>query len=245
VAVAWLADVKTYHVESWLDAIALHADPPLARNTLKRIQSALSGIFSLAKRLGYYDGANPCTGTRTDPKAPESAETHAYSLEEEEKILAVLPEPAATALAVACYAGLRAGEIEGLTWPDYANGELNVSRSIWNGHVGAPKTRKSMAAVPVIRQLSERLDLHRARMGNPQAGPIFATSLGTPLALSNIMHRHIVPALNRCVPCGRSEGIPHLKANHDYVRDPRLPQWRGYHAAGSAPTCIAWAFRFW
>src|ERR1700680_5055413 len=45
------------------------------------------------------------------------------------------------------------------------------------------------------------------------------------------MHRHIVPALNRCVHCGRAEGIPHLKANHDYGRDPRLPQWRGYHAA--------------
>jgi hypothetical protein len=34
---------------------------------------------------------------------------------------------------------------------------MHISRSIWNGHVGAPKTRKSAAPVPAIRQVAERL----------------------------------------------------------------------------------------
>jgi len=64
---------------------------------------------------------------------------------------------------------------------DLANDEMHISRSIWNGHVTAPKTRKGRAPVPVIRQLAERLERHRLRSGNPQVGPIFANSLGKPL----------------------------------------------------------------
>jgi integrase len=214
--------------------VAQFANPALSRNTLKRVQSALSGIFSLAKRLGYYDVSNPCTGTRTDPKATESSETVAYSLEDEERILSVLPESAATIFAVAAYAGLRQGEMQGLTWPDYANGELRVAHSIWNGRVGLPKTRKSMASVPVIRQLRERLDMHRSREASafasgkrtapPIEGPIFSTAIGTPLGLPNLVKRYIQPALNRCVHCGRSPGIPHLPATHgDFERDERFP----------------------
>jgi hypothetical protein len=38
--------------------------------------------------------------------------------------------------------GLRHGEIQGLLWENFRNGEMYVSRSIWNGHITEPKTRK-------------------------------------------------------------------------------------------------------
>jgi hypothetical protein len=93
----WLKDTRTFHVQSWLNAIA---KGDLSRNSQKRIQSVVSGIFSLAKQLGYYDGVNPVQDTRIDPAAPEAAETYAYSLEEIRALLELLPEPAATAFAV-------------------------------------------------------------------------------------------------------------------------------------------------
>jgi hypothetical protein len=62
-------------------------------NSLKRIQSVLSGVFALAKQLGYYEGVNPLQDTRIDPRAAEPAETYAYSLEEVQALVAVLPEP--------------------------------------------------------------------------------------------------------------------------------------------------------
>lgn len=225
----WLKDVRTHHVQGWLNDIAKSSS--LSRNSLKRIQSVLSGIFSLAKRLGYYEGVNPVQDTRVDPTAAEPAETYAYSLEEVQSLLAVLPEPAATAFAVAAFMGLRIGEIEALQWEDYRDREMHISRSIWNGHIGAPKTRKSAAPVPVIRQLAERLELHRLHSGNPEAGPIFANSLGKPLNMNNLLNRFILPVLDRCARCGRAKGKPHLKADHDYERDARLPQWHGWHAA--------------
>jgi Phage integrase family len=140
------------------------------------------------------------------------------------------PEPAATAFAVAGYMGLRHGEIRGLLWENYHDGEMYVSRSIWNGHVTAPKTRKGRTPVPVIRQLAERLEMHRLRSGNPQTGPIFANSLGKPLSMNNLLKRAILPALDRCEHC-RKPKAEHGKADHQFKRDARYPEWHGWHAA--------------
>ena len=131
---------------------------------------------------------------------------------------------------MASYAGLRRGELEGLEWPDYHDGALHVARSIWNSKTTAPKTKKSCAAVPVIKQLAERLELHRMRSGNPETGPIFRNSLGQPLNINNLLNRVILPAVNRCAICRLPEGKPHLKQDHDYKRDDSLPEWHGLHA---------------
>jgi integrase len=51
-------------------------------------------------------------------------------LEEVQALLAVLPELASTAFAVAAFMGLRIGEIEALQWEDYRDGEMHISRSL-------------------------------------------------------------------------------------------------------------------
>jgi integrase len=226
-----LRDVRTYDAQQWLDQVA--AGRNLSRNTLKHIKSALSGIFTLARRQGFYDGANPVQGTAISPTAREPEETYAYSLDEVQMMLSILPEPAATVFSVAAFAGLRFGELQGVNWEDWHDGALWVSRSMWNGHVNEPKTRKSRAPVPVIKQLAARLDMHRLRAGNPQSGPMFANSIGGRLNLNNMLARVILSSLNRCAVCGLSEGRPHLKAKepHAFVRDARYPKWRGWHAA--------------
>jgi integrase len=222
----WLRDTRTYQVQGWLDKIGAGK---LSRNTLQHIKSVISGMFSHAKQQDYFDGENPARDTKINPKAAEPVDTYAYTLDEIFTILALLPEPAATAFAVAGFMGLRHGEIQGLLWENYRDGELYVSRSIWNGREVAPKTRKSQASVPVIPLLAERLELHRLRCGNPSAGPIFANAKGKPLALTSVVNRVILPALNRCEVCGKAENQHH--AEHLYKRDGRIPEWHGWHAA--------------
>lgn len=95
--------------------------------------------------------------------------------------------------------------------------------------ISDPKTRKGRAPVPVIRQLADRLEIHRLRCASPNVGPIFANALGKPLALGSAVNRVILPALNRCESCGKAE-LSH-KADHPYKRDARLPEWLGWHAA--------------
>jgi hypothetical protein len=126
----WLKDTRTYKVQGWLDQIGAGS---LSRNTLKRIKSLVSGIFTLAKQLDYFQGENPARDTAVNPGAAEPQETYAYTLDEIKSILALLPEPASTAFAVAVLMGLRRGEIQGLLWENYRDGEMYVSRSIWNG----------------------------------------------------------------------------------------------------------------
>src|SRR5262252_5200806 len=147
----WLKDARTYHVQRWLNQIAT---AKLSRNTLKHIKSVVSGIFTLAKQQDYFQGENPARDTTIDPRASEPQETYAYSLEELQTIISLLPEPAATAFAAAAFMGLRHGEIQGLLWENYRDDEIYVSRSIWNGRVTDPKTRKGRAPIPVIRQLA-------------------------------------------------------------------------------------------
>ena len=94
----------------------------------------------------------------------------------------------------------------------------------------APRTRKGRAPLPVFRQLAERLELHRLRCGNPQSGPIFANALGKPLAIVSLTSRYILPTLNRWYCCGKSEST-HQKANRQFTRDSRIPEWHGWHPA--------------
>jgi integrase len=222
-----LKDTRTHHVQGWLNRIG--ADN-LSRNTLMHIKSVVSAIFTLAKQQDYFDSENPARDTAINPGASEPQETYAYTLEEIQTILSRLPEPAGTAFAIASFMGLRHGELRGLLWENYRNQEMQVSRSIWNGHVTAPKTRKGRAPVPVIRQLAERLELHRLRCGNPQTGPIFANQLGKPLAMVSLTNRYILPSLNVCEQCGRPQA-KHQKASHPFKRDDRIPEWHGWHAA--------------
>jgi integrase len=227
---AAMRHTRTFTVQKWLNQLGKEK---LGRNTLKHGKSVLSGIFTLAKQQGYFDGVNPVQGTAVNPSAREPEETHAYSLAEVQTMLGVLPEPAATIFAVAAFGGLRHGELVGLDWEDFHDGALWITRSVWNGHINEPKTRKSRAPVPVIKQLESRLEMHRLRCGNPQSGPIFATSLGSRLNLNNVLNRSILPTLNRCVTCGLSEGKAHLKTKepHEFRRDARIPEWHGWHAA--------------
>jgi integrase len=222
----WMKQVRTHHVQGWLNQLA---KGKLSRNTLKHIKSVVSAIFTLAKQQDYFRGENPAHDTAISPAAAEPRETYAYSLDEIQAILAHLPEPAATAFAVAAYMGLRHGEIQGLRWEDYRDGQIYVSRSIWNGRVTEPKTRKGRAPVPVIPNLAKRLEMHRLSYGNPKTGPMFPNAFGRPLALTSVVNRVIPPALNRCAHCGKPE-VSH-PADHGYERDARIPEWKGWHAA--------------
>lgn len=173
-------------------------------------------------------------------------------------MLKLLRGPARTIVAVAAFVGLSRSEIRGLEWPDYTGDRISVVRSAWESVVSETKTRAGKAPVPVTVPMQRLLDqfmLTNARRKNeasqetpnrgksangPQVSrltygdhlpprPIFATMKGTRLSLNNVLNRQILPVLNACVKCGkvRSE---HGKADHEYERDSRRPEWHGWHA---------------
>ena len=189
-----LRDFRTLEGEEILTAIVREHD--LSRTTAAHIKSFLSGIFRYAKRLGVLNTENPMRDVVL-PRARRGKETYAYSLEEELRMIEVLPEPAATIVAAASFSGLREGELRGLEWENYDSDQISVTKSIWREHVEEPKTPASMAPVPVIPKLAERLNLLCKLQGNPQLGPMFPNSVGKPMCLDKLARDVIRPMLDR------------------------------------------------
>src|SRR5262249_24496079 len=169
----------------------------LGRSSLRHCKAFLSGAFKQAKRLGILDGLNPIQDVSI-PRAPEPDETYAYNLDEKKAILGVLPQPAWTVVLTAALTGLRKGEIRGLDWEDFSGEELSVKRTVWNGTVNDPKTNRSKAPIPVVKQLADALEAHKVREGRLAVGAIFQAGNGKPLNLDNLARRVIMPALSRC-----------------------------------------------
>lgn len=147
----------------------------LSSTTAAHIKSFLSGLFRYAKRLGVLNSENPMRDVVL-PKARRGKKTHAYSLEEGLRMLEVLPEPATTVVATALFGGFREGELRGLEWESYDGDQICVTRSIWHGQVDDPKTPASMAPVPVIPKLAERLNLLRQLKAIPSTDRCFPTA---------------------------------------------------------------------
>ena len=221
-----LRDFSTPEAQRVLEGIA-RDNPEMTKATLHKLKSILSAVFKLAIQQEYRLGSNPMRETSL-PRARASAETVAYDLEQVLGMLGFVPEPSRSVIAVAAFTGLRRGEIEGLLWENYDGQTLAVTRAMWRGIAGEPKTEKSKASVPVIPALRRFLDAHRLAAGNPTCGIMFKTRNSTPLSMNNLLNDQILPALNVCA-CGL-EKIEHGGADHDYTRDKARPEWHGFHA---------------
>lgn len=195
-----LRDFRCSDGDRLLEEIA--ARHQLSRTTFYHLKSFVSGVFKFAKRQGVLDGPNPMQDVSVPETATPPRKTYAYTLEEIQRMLHELPEPAKTVVATAAYTGLRKSEIRGLRWDDYRDCALYVSRSVWRSYELPTKTDHSEAAVPVISILAQMLDRQRQT-----SGPIFRARTGKPLNLDNLADRVIIPSMN----------MARLK-------------WRGWHA---------------
>jgi integrase len=155
---AWMRDTRTFHVQGWLDQIGADG---LSRNTLKHIKSVISAIFTLAKQQDYFQGENPKRDTAVNPGAAEPEETYAYSLPEIMSILAILPEPASTAFAVAAFMGLRRGEIQGLLWENYCDHGTQDSQGPRIRARDSTTGRTARHAPAALRESAEWADLRQ------------------------------------------------------------------------------------
>jgi integrase len=190
-----LRDFRTVTGQRLIQDIA-NANSNIGHKTLQRIKSFLSGTFKHAKRQGLLDGENPIRDVSV-PGRPKKFHGEVYSLDEVERLLITLPEPARTVIAVAALTGLRHSEIRGLRWSDFDGENLKVSRSVWRTHVQAPKTESSENVVPILPLLQRVLEKHKSKIKSADKDAyIFAGERrGAPLNLANLVNRTIKPAL--------------------------------------------------
>ncbi len=145
-----LAEVRTIQVESWLRRL------PLAKSSCAKIRNLMSVLFNHACRYELFD-RNPIhlvrqsAKRRTAPTVLMPAEIKALvdKLRIRERTLVLL----------AVSTGLRQSELFGLRWSDidFAQGTMNVTRSVVYGVVGPCKTESSQKPVPIHRLASDTL----------------------------------------------------------------------------------------
>jgi integrase len=89
-------------------------------------------------------------------------------LEEAENIISALVDHVdrQAIMALACFTGLRPGEIQGLRWDDIDGDWVHIRRSIVRAKEGELKTANSLASLPLITPVKIPLALWRQKAGD-------------------------------------------------------------------------------
>jgi integrase len=167
-------------------------------------RNLLSKIFAVAKKWGYFSGANPVAGVEL-PEKIAVREKHILTTEQISRLMEVLPEPARTMVWLCLLTGLRIGEVLGLPWKhvDFTSGQIRVSQAIYRGTIGSPKTKCSKRLVSIPTALRTVLLRQRESAKQVEEELVFHTTNGTPYNDSNLLHRQLKPA-------GKKLGMPWL-----------------------------------
>jgi integrase len=202
-------DIWRLHVREKVDGLSLSEFKPsdgfkllegiaktgLSRTTIANVKHFISGVFVFARQHGHFDGANPMQGLKL-PKAKAPAVTYAYSVVEEQAIMKVLSGMQRAVIAMAAWTGADKGELQGLRWEDFRNGDLFITRKVWEGHVKDPKTEQRKTSIPIIKPLAKILEQYRKECGSPTEGWVFPSSrMDKPMRLDNLAKRSIIPHL--------------------------------------------------
>lgn len=133
-----------------------------------------------------------------DETAPHSIKARAFTSFECARILAAAEDPLRTAIAVARYAGLRAGELCGLAWSaiDLASGHLEVRQQALGGELRPLKSKCSRATLRAPTPLLARLNAYRVNWTPNPAGLLFADVDGVPLD-TDVLRRELHRLLGR------------------------------------------------
>lgn len=177
----------------------------LNSDTVGKVRSILSGIFTFAMGKGHFPGKsaseNPASCALIPESATEPQNTVAASRAEVQATLAALKaQPLArAAVAIMAFCGVRPGEARGMRWEEWNRAEehIAVQRGVWHRIVGDTKTRQSVRFVTVTSELREILLALWNSQGSPLGGYILAGLKGQPINLDNMAKRSIRPTLEK------------------------------------------------
>jgi len=168
----------------------------LSWKTIKHIRTVFGTVMGAAEIAGYISG-NPVRTTRLPRRGPIQ-EKPAIAPEKIRALLAALPEPSRSIASLLVFTGMRVGELLAVRWSDVdlTNGMVRIRQTVYEGHFGEPKTRRSNRTVPLGPKGIEILSALKSPTVNPD-GLVFATRKGTPLNRRNLLNRQLTPTAKK------------------------------------------------
>jgi integrase len=154
----------------------------VSRKTVVNIVGTLSSMLNTAKNWGYI-----CEGVSVNrlvlPEREVRKQARTFTPEQAKAILELAQDPWRVMFGLAAYAGLRAGEIVGLSVEDVdlTRGLLNVRKTAWYGRIQTAKSSGSETTIPIAENL---LDMLRRFIGDRRSGLLFVNRAGRPYSSS-------------------------------------------------------------
>jgi len=132
----------------------------LSYESQDKIRDVMSSILSSAVSYGILV-KNPMEGVRL-PRPKKGNRVKPYiDPTQFTALLELIPEPYATMVHVAAFAGLRPSELNGLRWKNVHPDSITIVERYCRGEWGAPKSKASNATIPVHSGVIDRI--HRLK----------------------------------------------------------------------------------
>lgn len=154
----------------------------------------LKQIFDMAIAEGMLR-LNPAALLYT-PKATKRPIHRALTVAEVPLVLGALATRERLIAKLAILAGMRPGEIFGLTWGRIEDASAEVTQRVYRNKVDTPKTHQSVRKAALTEGLIEDLQLWKCTVRESTGTAyVFASERGTPLSKDNVWRRNMLPAL--------------------------------------------------
>ena len=163
----------------------------VSRKTVLNVVGTLSSMLNTAKNWGYI-----CEVVSVKrlvlPERQVKQQARTFTPEQAKAIIELAQDPWRIMFAIAAYAGLRAGEILGLSVEDVdlSRGVLNIRKTAWYGRIQTAKSIGSENTIPVAENLAVLL---RRFIGDRRDGLLFVNKIGRPHTAEKVVQKRLWP----------------------------------------------------
>lgn len=168
-----------------------------SRHTILNVLGTLASVLKMARKWGYSvagfqqrDLVIPCS----KPGKP----ARFFTAEQARSILTLASQPWHTIFALAAMTGLRPGEVLGLSIDDldFEQRLIFVRRSAWYSHLISPKSKRSVATVPMPGPLAGLLTNYLASWCSNEKRLLFSNRRGNPYSENKVVQHRLWPILD-------------------------------------------------
>jgi len=177
--------IGRYDIETFLAERA----QKYCRNTLRGMRVSMGRVLSWAVECGWIE-KNPCSSIKL-PQAGKKIIRTVLKAEQSVAIANGLQEPYSTLVLFLAVTGLRIGGAIGIKWTDFDGDVLRISRRIYEGKEGSPKSEDSERSLPIPAVLLSRM----RSLGGTEW--VFRSREGTPVNPGNALKRYIRPVTKK------------------------------------------------
>jgi integrase len=168
------------------------------RKTVENILLTLSSILRKARSWGHAVPEVSLSDLAL-PREVVSKESPFLSAEQMQRVIAAADEPFATILTILSMTGLRIGEALGLLVLDldFRKKVIHVRRSVYMGTLQTPKSKASVADLPMPSVLESRLKDYLTRNWRKnETGLLFCNRNGRPYSANKLREKRLHPILD-------------------------------------------------